>query len=62
MYKSGQRRNVNYDSSPLSLDLDFLSGNYNSEKNNSSNNNLDFEDENDYIPVQEHYDYNYLFE
>lgn len=62
MYKSGQRRNVNYDSEPLLLDLDFLSDNYKGGNNDSADNNLDFDDENDYIPLKEHYDYNYLFE
>jgi len=61
MYKSGQRRTTNYDSSPLSLNLDFLSDDYKAPLADEDN-FLDFEEENDYIPVQEHYDYNYLFE
>ncbi|MCQ2591826.1 MAG: PBP1A family penicillin-binding protein [Treponema sp.] len=60
MYKSGQRRTTSYDSSPLSLNLDFLSSNY-------SSNYVETSSENSYISTDTsnndvEYDYNYLFE
>ena len=64
MYQSGQRRTMTYDTSPLVLNLDFLSGNYDFSKDDS----LDSQDytDDDYIENSssddDDIDYNYLME
>ena len=64
MYKSGQRRTIAIDSTPLTLNLDFLSSNYKPVYNDEedSENNVETQTENSYISSKQHYDYNYLFE
>ena len=64
MNRSGQRWTVDFDSSPLKLDLDFLSGKSSGSSNNYSeyDSDLDSDDDNSYISTEKDYDYNYLFE
>ena len=65
MNRSGQRWTVDFDSSPLKLDLDFLSGkksNSHSDNYNDYDSDLESDDDNSYISTGKDYDYNYLFE
>ena len=65
MYQSGQRRTITYDSSPLTLNLDFLNADYDF-SNDDSNISFDEETENysydDDNSSVEDIDYNYLME
>ena len=63
MNRSGQRWTVDYDESPLSLNLDFLDdAKHSSGKSGHSYDTVESDDENSYISNSVDYDYNYLFE
>lgn len=57
MYQSGQRRTVDFDTSPLKLNLDFLNGGAVNSKQSESNSDLNVQTEPETLP-----DYNYLME
>ena len=62
MYQSGQRRTMTYDKTPLVLNLDFLSDNYDFSKETSTTNYTTDFDEDFNKPDDEDIDYNYLME
>ena len=69
MYQSGQRRTMTYDSSPLTLNLDFLKPGYDfSKEETNSDYDFDFDssDSSNYTgsssTVSDDIDYNYLME
>ncbi len=57
MYQSGQRRTVDFDTSPLKLNLDFLNGGDVNSNQSESNSNSNVQTEPETLP-----DYNYLME
>lgn len=57
MYQSGQRRTVDFDTSPLQLNLDFLTGGTVNSNKSEDGGNSEVKEENEVLP-----DYNYLME
>ena len=66
MYQSGQRRTMTYDTSPLVLNLDFLSDDYDfsklSSSDSSDNYDYDYNDSDSSTSAADDIDYNYLME
>ena len=63
MYQSGQRRTLVYDTTPLVLNLDFLSDDYDFSKSSSTESyDYDYNDSDSSSSVSDDIDYNYLME
>ena len=61
MYQSGQRRTISYDTSPLVLNLDFLSGDYDFSSSTNVTDNFSEDKDLDNLDTED-IDYNYLME